>query len=686
MTNRLMIHTVEGGGYGFGAFLARIAESGAFFRGVKCVGDFGRASEVLALFPDALTVGRVRSLDDVFDPKADVASQAAAWYKTARAKWLLDPQIQVWEVLNEQSPGTDVAGWNAQAEFYLRLMDLAEADGYTLGLWNCSTGTPPYPGTPDNNPAAYQAIARTCRRALSGGHILCLHEYGLPSMPSSTPHHTLRYRALLSYLRQEQANCDILISECAPAAGYDYAGSAASYLNQLEWYDAELTEPELIGACIFTLGAGEWKDSDFSPMLPDLAEYIIAQQEPPDPPAPPRGKPRIDYARTVRVAPEDDPALNESATYQLELTGNEARAVAIFLQGWREGRKTTGGSYDDAGIGDLKIRNAELFDIAVAEESVFSDWYEKWYAGATVTFLKAPQLQKVDAPQPPPPPVEKLPAYIGLHMAARGGRWITGDWDCIRLARPEALKVMSNHSFEDLDLLVAQGHGFGNDVLRLFAPVATDPEMTAAKFYNVHGAWFNKWRDLGGRYVEIHNEPNSAVEGLGKAWAWNDAAGFAAYYTSVAQRIRQSHPTLLLGYPGLAPSDNVAQWLPSIQPLINAGLVDWIAAHSYWTRLDQMEDEEHGNYYRRFLGFKRPDGSSVPVGITEFSEKNAATPRSEKGRQYVMRYADWKARGELLFAFAFCSSSPEAAFQALGEPWCLPNGQASEIPGIVGAR
>jgi hypothetical protein len=120
-------------------------------------------------------------------------------------------------------------------------------------------------------------------------------------------------------------------------------------------------------------------------------------------------------------------------------------------------------------------------------------------------------------------------------------------------------------------------------------------------------------------------------------------------------------------------------WLPTIPPLIDDDLVDWCAGHAYWTRLDQLHDEEHGGYWRRFLSL------GVPLAVTEFSEKNPFTPRAEKGRQYRMFYADLP--GDKVFAaFAFVSSASNPAFNDAGETWVFWNGGVSEIPSIVGAR
>jgi hypothetical protein len=84
-----------------------------------------------------------------------------------------------------------------------------------------------------------------------------------------------------------------------------------------------------------------------------------------------RGKPRTDYARTYCVIPQD---------------ATEARAVEIFLQAWRAGKQTAGGSFDDAGVGDLGDRTAVLYDIPESRRMTMLAWYEVNYPGVKVVF------------------------------------------------------------------------------------------------------------------------------------------------------------------------------------------------------------------------------------------------------------------------------------------------------------
>ena len=101
-------------------------------------------------------------------------------------------------------------------------------------------------------------------------------------------------------------------------------------------------------------------------------EFVPSEPAPnPQPQPAQRGKPRTDYARVYCVIPQD---------------ATEDRAVEIFLSNWRSGKRTAGGSNDDAGIGDLSNRTAVLYDVTEAGKPALLAWYEANYPGVKVIF------------------------------------------------------------------------------------------------------------------------------------------------------------------------------------------------------------------------------------------------------------------------------------------------------------
>ena len=102
---------------------------------------------------------------------------------------------------------------------------------------------------------------------------------------------------------------------------------------------------------------------------------LVDVDTPPGPEPECKGLPRIDFARHYNVLPK---------------TATGQQAVAVFLNGWREGRQTTGGSYDDAGIGDLKKKVAFLYGIPPADRPEFVKFYQLYYPDTLIDFRDLP--------------------------------------------------------------------------------------------------------------------------------------------------------------------------------------------------------------------------------------------------------------------------------------------------------
>jgi len=161
--------------------------------------------------------------------------------------------------------------------------------------------------------------------------------------------------------------------------------------NQGDWdlyrlYEAELVPLAEACAAIWSPGSGPGPDPDPDPQ-PDPECY---------------GLPRTQYHRTFNAVPSN---------------ATEEQAVAIFLEGWRRGKETTGGSYDDAGIGDLANKTANLYGIAQNDQQTFRDWFTINYPGTHVVFMTMPangqaQIEIVDI-------VDELPKHETLRYASR---------------------------------------------------------------------------------------------------------------------------------------------------------------------------------------------------------------------------------------------------------------------------
>jgi hypothetical protein len=281
--SKLGLHVTFGSRHGIDDFLQRCAAAGHPVALIKCVDDFEVAFKAKAIDARTLTVGRVNAAFPARDMEIDLqaweppefspppgtsyktAQEAAQqYYAYVKPTWQLNPVIDVWEAFNEFS-----WHWDWQADFYIALMDLAEADGYRLGLFSASAGNPPE--------AFYPAIARACRRAKAhGNHILCLHEYNLDGLLKHAPSSMVtRYRGLYQYLREQNAVIPLVISEAGENAGGGFSG-VETFMQDFAWYDQQLSQDDyVIGCAAWTLG--DWGGANIQVVLPALGEYISGE-------------------------------------------------------------------------------------------------------------------------------------------------------------------------------------------------------------------------------------------------------------------------------------------------------------------------------------------------------------------------------------------------------------------------
>jgi len=271
--SKVGVHTVIGSAIGYGAFIDETVACSRPVAIVKSVDDYGAAYEAKQHSTATITIGRQNTINgwdmQGLDGWLGGTAQAAAntIYPYLKAKWQQNSQIDIWELCNE---------WNAhydwQADYYIAMMDKAEADGYRVGLWSSSVGTP--------HDSVYYDVNRACIRAKAhGNHILCLHEYALdgdPALLQNAPTTlVLRYRTLYTYLSANGGAVPIAITECGQNGGYDFVGDAL-FIQDFTWYDTKLRENSyVIGCAAWTLGT--WAQANFETALPELADYICSQ-------------------------------------------------------------------------------------------------------------------------------------------------------------------------------------------------------------------------------------------------------------------------------------------------------------------------------------------------------------------------------------------------------------------------
>ena len=250
------------------------------------------------------------------------------------------------------------------------------------------------------------------------------------------------------------------------------------------------------------------------------------------------------------------------------------------------------------------------------------------------------------------------------------------DFNCLRLARLNAAKIKTNTDVAfEMQQIAQAGIPPGNVLLRLFVP------MQGRRRYEVTPADFVDWMippldvfvRAGGRFIEVHNEPNLELEGLGSQWM--NSTEFNGWFLNVYGLLKARYPDkLLFGFPGLSPQPNVGEWLIACDAAYRRA--DWIGAHAYWRLPQDWNNPEEGYYFTRYFRF------SKPTIVTEFSQKFDTLSAYEKGRAYAQYYASLPV--QVLAAFAFVSSASDASFGwgpgASHETWVSESGVINGIP------
>jgi hypothetical protein len=149
-------------------------------------------------------------------------------------------------------------------------------------------------------------------------------------------------------------------------------------------------EGRIYGFALFTTGGGDvWSDfetgvDEMIPLADMFSEEWQPGTQPPPPPLPPdvicRGHPRTQYHRVYNVVPQD---------------ATPERAAQIFADRWGEAKETVGGSWDDAGVGDLDYRVVRLHDIPAEERQEARDWFAANYPGVDVQFWTLAGLENM---------------------------------------------------------------------------------------------------------------------------------------------------------------------------------------------------------------------------------------------------------------------------------------------------
>jgi len=303
--SKLGLHTIRPNGAV--TFVQQVHDAGASVALVKALDDFGYLRSVKEISPETVTVARAQAgcvvnVNTEGDPTAvahDVM-YGSGKYQGHLDRWKYEKDVvDYWEVLNEPAPST-IAGHVWMAEFYIEVMNIAEANGYKVALFSFSVGRPKWHD--------WEAIVETgiFARAKAGEHILALHEYNWPvsdyrwgePTEDQPPYEdrgvlTGRYRYLYHdflFPRDEVIPLAITESGLDPVLRQPDQPETwkERYVETMAWCDTILREDDyVLGTAMFTLGGIEnWKAYDYEELLwpgntygDNFLDYIVSLKD-----------------------------------------------------------------------------------------------------------------------------------------------------------------------------------------------------------------------------------------------------------------------------------------------------------------------------------------------------------------------------------------------------------------------
>lgn len=272
---------------------------------------------------------------------------------------------------------------------------------------------------------------------------------------------------------------------------------------------------------------------------------------------------------------------------------------------------------------------------------------------------------------------------IGLHGRA-DGELQPADFAVMAAARLEAVKLTSYATFESLRGLRALNPELFV-LVRAFLPFGEGRRLTPAEFFESTASDVARLYDADPavRYIELHNEPNLRLEGLGASW--QDGREFAAWFLEVLDRYRERFPEARLGFPGLSPgpASEAAGRADSEQFLAEAAeaalAADWIGVHAYWVNEREVTDEREGFGFTRY----RERFPESLLFVTEFG--NPAQPKTVVAEQYARYYGALRHFPGLGAAFSYVVSTSNPV-ESPRWAWRDEGGRDVGIAAVVGER
>jgi uncharacterized protein YgiM (DUF1202 family) len=250
-------------------------------------------------------------------------------------------------------------------------------------------------------------------------------------------------------------------------------------------------------------------------------------------------------------------------------------------------------------------------------------------------------------------------ARIGLHASADPDITQAEHQEFADL-RPGIIKVLSSHSADDI-IRLAAAHRDAHFIIRAFLSFG-GRRISPSQFldYTINDMR-RALKQLSGRnvVVELHNEPNTVLEGLGSSWS--DGSTFSAWWRALLKEYRQALPGVRFIYPGLSPGATVIgvkqdhiQFLEASRAA--AEEADGIGVHLYWSAYQPMAQAlaELDDVISRFR--------SRPLWITEASYNRGEASAGQIAKDYLRFWRELQTRPFVQGVTFFVASASDPEF------------------------
>jgi hypothetical protein len=228
------------------------------------------------------------------------------------------------------------------------------------------------------------------------------------------------------------------------------------------------------------------------------------------------------------------------------------------------------------------------------------------------------------------------------------------DLDDIKTAKVEAVKILCSESDEMLTML-RSALPEALLVCRLSADFS-GPSVTPGAFLAEIGRDAERLYGKGVQYFELLAQPNLQLEGWQRSWG--DGLEFAAWFEEVFQALKSRLPEAQMGFPGLAPGDDLLGWrqdamrfLEQAEPAVQ--LADWVGVNCYWTDEAGMQAPAGGRHFEIYR-HHYPDKLLM---ITEFAFSVVGDADQDRAGVYHEYYRMVQAEVGIAAAFAFALSA-----------------------------